>query len=155
MFEKVSQLLKYDSNFFCPQNIYTYYMPPPLTVHFPMTHSVRYQPIFNGLKFTLHRTRVLNNIVITTAIEMVEMVEKILDGRVGKRSVERVRYVIHNLLHLVIVKYGVISLVLCISTRLRLVTILTLLMKYLVIFHADPCNKSYSSGQNKVPVFTP
>ena len=74
---------------------------------------------------------------------MVEMVE-ILDGRLGKRSAERVRYVINNLLHLVIVKYGVISLVLCISTRLRLVTILSLLvMKYLVIFHADPCNKSY------------
>ena len=75
---------------------------------------------------------------------MVEMVE-ILDGRLGKRSVERVRYVINNLLHLVIVKYGDISLVLCISTRLRLVTILTvtLLVKYLVIFHADPCNKSY------------
>ena len=35
---------------------------------------------------------------------MVEMVE-ILDGRLGKRSVERVRYVIHNFLHLVIVKY--------------------------------------------------
>ena len=49
----------------------------------------------------------------------------------------------NNLLHLVIVKYGVISLVLCISTHLRLVTILSLLMKYLVIFHADPCNKSY------------
>ena len=61
----------------------------------------------------------------------------------GKHSVERVRYVINNLLHLVIVKYGVISLVLCISTRLWLVTILTLLVKYLVILHADPCNKSY------------
>ena len=73
---------------------------------------------------------------------MVEMVE-ILDGRLRKRSVERVRYVINNLLHLVIVKYGDISLVLCISTRLRLVTILSLLVKYLVIFHADPCNKSY------------
>ena len=72
------------------------------------------------------------------------MVE-ILDGRLGKRSVERVRYVINNLLHLVIVKYGVISLVLCISTHLRLVTILTLLVKYLVIFHSDPCNKSYIS----------
>ena len=81
-----------------------------------------------------------NNVVITTVIEMVE----ILDGRVGKRSVERVRYVINNLLHLVIVKYGVISLVLCISTRLRLVTILTQLLKYLVIFHADPFNKSYT-----------
>ena len=66
-----------------------------------------------------------------------------LDGRVGKRSVERVRYVINNLLHLVIVKYGVISLVLCISTLLRLVTILTLLVKYLVILHTDPCNKSH------------
>ena len=73
---------------------------------------------------------------------MVELVE-ILDRRLGKRSVERVRYVINNLLHLVIVKYGDISLVLCISTRLRLVTILSLLVKYLVIFHADPCNKSY------------
>ena len=81
--------------------------------------------------------RFLNNVVL---LEMVEMVE-ILDGRLGKRSVERVRYVINNLLHLVIVKYGDISLVLCISTRLRLVTILLLLMKYLVILHADPCNK--------------
>ena len=70
---------------------------------------------------------------------MVEMVE-IVDGRLGKRSVERVRYVINNL---VFVKYGVISLVLCISTRLRLVTTLSLLVKYLVIFHTDPCNKSY------------
>ena len=76
---------------------------------------------------------------------MVEIVE-ILDGRLGKRSVERVRYVINNLLHLVIVKYGVISLALCISSRLRLVTILSL-MKYLVIFHADPCNKSYISRE--------
>ena len=88
-----------------------YYIPPPLTVHFPMTRSVRYQPIFNGLKFMLHRACVLNNVVITTVIEMVEMVE-------------RVRYVINNLLHLVIVKYGVISLVLCISTHFQLVTIL-------------------------------
>ena len=77
---------------------------------------------------------------------MVEMVE-ILDGRLGKISVERVRYVINNLLHLVIVKYGDISLVLCISTRLRLVTILSLLVKYLVILHADPCNKSYISRE--------
>ena len=75
---------------------------------------------------------------------MVEMVE-VLDGRLGQLSVERVRYVINNLLHLAIVKYGDISLVLCISTRLRLMTILSLLMKYLIIFHADPCNKSYIS----------
>ena len=114
-----------------------------------MTRSVRYQPIFNTLYYTLHTEhayclsyRFLNNVVITTVIEMVELVE-ILDRRLGKRSVERVRYVINNLLHLVIVKYGDISLVLCISTRLRLVTILSLLVKYLVIFHADPCNKSY------------
>ena len=66
---------------------------------------------------------------------------EIMDDRFGKHSVEHVRYVINNLLHLVIVKYGVISLVLCISTRLRLVTILTTLVKYLVIFHANPCNK--------------
>ena len=38
------------------------------------------------------------------------MVE-IMEGRVGKRSVECVRCVVNNLLHLVIVKYGVISLV--------------------------------------------
>ena len=74
--------------------------------------------------------RFLNNVVITTVIEMVEMVEK-LDGRLGKRSVERVGYVINNLLHFVIVKYGDNSLVLFISTRLRLV------------LHADLCNKSY------------
>ena len=58
-----------------------------------MKSSVRYQPIFNGLKFTLHRASILNNVVITTVIEMVE----ILDGRVCNRSVERVRYVINNL----------------------------------------------------------
>ena len=81
---------------------------------------------------------------------MVEMVE-ILDGRLRKHSVERVRYVINNLLHLVIVKYGDISLVLCISTRLRLVTILSLLVKYLVIFHADPCNKSYIYNYGRCP----
>ena len=99
--------------------------------------------ILHTLYYTLHTElayclsyRFLNNVVITTVIEMVE----ILDGRLGKHSVERVRYVINNLLHLVIVKYGDISLVLCISTRLRLVTILSLLMKYLVILHADSCN---------------
>ena len=63
-----------------------------------MMRSMRYQPIFNGLKFTLHCARVLNNLVITTVVEMVEMVE-ILDGRVGKHSVERVRYVIITLGH--------------------------------------------------------
>ena len=101
-----------------------------------MTRSVRYQPILHTLYYTLHTEhayclsyRFLNNVVVTTVIEMVELVE-ILDGRLGKRSVERVRYVINNLLHLVIVKYGDISLVLCISTRLRLVTILSQLVSY-------------------------
>ena len=114
-----------------------------------MTRSMRYQPILYTLYYTLHTDhaycltyRFLNNVVITTVIEMVEMFE-ILDGRLGQRSVERVRYVINNLLHLIIVKYGDISLVLCISTRLRLVTILSPLVKYLIIFHAYPCNKSY------------
>ena len=123
-------------------NKYIYYIPPPLTVHFPMMHIVRYQPIFQTLYFTLHCACVLNNVFLITVIEMAEMVER-LNGRVCKHSVERVRYVIKHLVHLVIVKYGVSSLVLCISTCLRLVTILTLLMKYLVIFDADPCNKSY------------
>ena len=58
-----------------------------------MMRSMRYQPIFHTLYFTLHCTCVLHNVVITTVIEMVEMVE-ILDGRVGKHSVERIRYVI-------------------------------------------------------------
>ena len=44
--------------------------------------------------------RFFNNVVITTIIETVELVE-ILDRRLDKRSVERVRYVINNLLHLV------------------------------------------------------
>ena len=112
MFEKVSRFLKYDSIFFFPStniyNIYIYYIPPPLTVHFSMTRSVRYQPILHTLYYTLHTEhayclsyRFLNNVVITTVIEMVKTVE-ILDGRLGKCSVERVRYVINNLLHLVI-----------------------------------------------------
>ena len=108
-------------------------IPPLLTVHFSMTRSVRYQPIYTPYItcYTLSMrivlvTAFLNNVVITAVIEMVE----ILDGRLGKRSVELVRYAINNLLHLVIVKYGDISLVLCISTRLRLMTILSLLVKY-------------------------
>ena len=71
-------------------------LPPPLTVYFPMTRSVRYQPILHTLYYTLHTEhayclsyRFLNNVVITTVIEMVVMVEmvEILDGRLGKRSV--------------------------------------------------------------------
>ena len=45
--------------------------------------------IFHTLYFMLHSTRVLNNVVFTTVIETIE----ILDGRVGKHSVERVRYI--------------------------------------------------------------
>ena len=64
-----------------------------------MSRSVRYQPILHTLYYTLHNEHAyclsycfLNNVGITTVIEMVEMVE-ILDGRHVKRSVERVRYV--------------------------------------------------------------
>ena len=71
-----------------------------------MTRSVRYQPVLHTLYYTLHTEhayclsyRFLNNIVTTTVIEMVEMVE-ILDGRLGKRSVERVRYVIKQFITL-------------------------------------------------------
>ena len=71
-------------------------MPYALTVYFPICGSMKYQPIFHTLYFTLHTEhayclsyRFLNNVVTTTVIEMVEMVE-ILDGRLGKRSVERV-----------------------------------------------------------------
>ena len=91
---------------------------------------------------------------------MVEMVE-ILDGRLGKRSVERVRYVINNLLQLVIVKYGDISLVLCISTRLRLVTILSLLMSYYtltrvisLIYHAKSRLNTPVWGSLRSPNYT-
>ena len=66
----------------------------PAHCTFSMTHSVRYQPILHTLYYTLHTEhayclsyRIFNTVVITTVIEMVEMVE-ILDGRLGKRSVE-------------------------------------------------------------------
>ena len=90
------------------RDMYIYYIPPPLTVYFPMTRSVRYQPILHTLYYTLHTehtyclsNRFMNNVVATTVIEMVEMVEmvEILDARLGKHSVEGVRYVINNLLH--------------------------------------------------------
>ena len=74
-----------------------------------MTRSVRYQPILHTLYNMLHTEhaycfsyRFFNNVVTPTIIEVVEMVA-ILDGRLGKCSVERVLYVINNLLHLVIV----------------------------------------------------
>ena len=101
-----------------------------------MTHSVRYQPIEHAYCLSY---RFLNNVITTTAIGMVEMVE-ILDGRLGKRSVERIRYVINNLFY----SYFVFPL------AFWLVTILSLLVKYLVILHADPCNKSYMSSKKIV-----
>ena len=74
-----------------------------------MTRSVRYQPILHTLYYMLHTEhaycfsyRFFNNVVTPAVIEVVEMVAK-LDGRLGKCSVERVLYVINNLLHLVIV----------------------------------------------------
>ena len=87
----------------------------------------------------------MNNIVLTIIIEMVE----ILNGRVG---IEQVRYEKNNLLHLVIVKYGVILLVVCFSTYLWLMKILSLLVKYPVIFHAGPCNKSDGLLMITVPI---
>ena len=39
---------------------------------FSLACSVKYQPIFHTLHFTLHHARVLNNIVLTTVIEIVE-----------------------------------------------------------------------------------
>ena len=66
---------------------------------------------------------------------MVEMVE-ILDGRLGQRSVERVRYVINNLLlgHCEIWRH---------FTRTLYFHSPAARDNNLVIFHADPCNKSY------------
>ena len=40
-----------------------------LTVHFPITRSVRYQPILHTLYFTLHCARILNNVVLTTVMK--------------------------------------------------------------------------------------
>ena len=59
--------------------LYTILLLYMLTVQFPIMRNVRYQPIFHTLYFVLHRARVLHDVVITTVIEMVE----ILDGRVG------------------------------------------------------------------------
>ena len=52
------------------RDIYIYYIPPPLTVHFSMMRSVRYQPILHTLYYTLQTEHVyclsyrfLNNVV--------------------------------------------------------------------------------------------
>ena len=96
-------------------NIDIYYIPYVLTVYFPITHSVRYHPIFHTLYFTLHCACVLINVLLTTIIEMVEILY--------------LRWYNIQLNNLVIVKYGVISLADCISTRLQHMKILTLLVK--------------------------
>ena len=73
---------------------------------------------------------------------MVEMVE-ILNGRLDQHSVERVRYVINNIItlgHCEIWRHFTRTLYFHSPAA---VTILSLLMKYLVIFHVHPCNKSY------------
>ena len=121
-----------------------------------MTRSVRYQPILHTLYYTLHTEhacclsyRFLNNIVITPVIEMVEMVEK-LDGRLGKRSVERVRYVVNNLLHLVILKYGDISIYIYICVQKKIVIERTRDLNYLKFVATDfsPKTISPSAGEN-------
>ena len=53
---------------------------------------MRYQLIIHTC-IMLHHASILNEILITTIIEMVE----ILDRRVGKDSVERVRFVLNKL----------------------------------------------------------
>ena len=68
----------------------------------------------------------MTSVAITTVVEMFEMVH-IIDGRVGKHSAERVRYVLVN----------------CEIWSHFTYTLFCVLVKYLVIFHADPCNKSY------------
>ena len=89
--------------------------------HCPIMCSMRYQPISHTLYFTLHCAHVLNNVVLNTIIEMI----KILNGRVGKHSVNKVC----NKQFITLSHCEVISLAVCICTRLRLVKILTLLVK--------------------------
>ena len=87
----------------------------------------------------LHCTRVLNNIVLTTVIEMVE----ILDGRVGKHSVERVRYVIKQFItlsHCEIWSHFTRSLYLHSPSAHENTDTTHEITRHI---HADPCNESY------------
>ena len=68
-----------------------YYIPSPLTVHFPITRRVRYQPIFNTL-FHATLRMCIEKCSLNYHIEIVE----IMDGRVGKHSVQHVMYVINT-----------------------------------------------------------
>ena len=89
-----------------------------------------------GLLHTSPAHRVLNNVVITTVIEMVEMGE-ILNGRVGKRSVERVGYVIFT--HFITLGHSEILSHFTRTLYFHSPSASDALLKYLVIFHADPC----------------
>ena len=99
---------------------------------------MRSQAIFHNLYFTLHCAHILKNVVLTTVIEM----DEILDGRVGKNSVEQesCNKQLITLSHCEIWSHFTGSLFLHSPLARK---ILRLLMKLLVILHADPCNKSY------------
>ena len=53
--------------------IFIIYLPRSLYIFLLRTRSVGYQPIFHTLYFALHYAHVLNNVVLTTVIEMVEV----------------------------------------------------------------------------------
>ena len=106
-------------NFFVLKHIYhIYYITSPLTIHFPITRTVRYQPIFHTLYFTLYCAWVLNTVPSLKWLK--NCVEEFVNIQYGinKQNIT-----------LVIVKYGVISLIVYICTRLCRVKILTLLVK--------------------------
>ena len=67
-----------------------------------------------------------------------------MDGRVGKLSVERVRYVINNLLHLVIVKYIAYFTLLRVIGRMKRAPHWGVLSRYLVIYIC------YSTGRSDI-----
>ena len=46
----------------------TYYIPPPLTLHFPMTRSMRYQPIYFTRTLYFHSPSARDNTVATREI---------------------------------------------------------------------------------------
>ena len=70
--------------------------------------------------------------MINIYVCMYSLVNNEMNGS-KKNEIIEVQNKIDGHKYIVIAKYGVISLVVCISTRLRL------------IFHADPSNKSYVS----------
>ena len=73
-----------------PGGIYIYYIPPPLTVHFSMTRSVRYQPIYNTLYYTLHTEhayclsyRFLNNVSSLPSLKWLNWLKYSTEGLVS------------------------------------------------------------------------